>query len=82
MSIYILVTVKLCLLGTFQFFPDVCIKKKTTCKNQSNNIGVHMFKKLSNKNKLVNLEKLYFVLTKYITLKKSLIQIVCKLYNF
>lgn len=48
MSVYFLVTVRLCLFGTFQLiFPMFA---KTTCSTKSNNMGVQMFKKLSNKN--------------------------------
>lgn len=56
-------TVRLCLVGTFHFFPYGF--EKELGKTITNNMGLYMFKRLSSK----NYDKLCFLFTKYITNK-------------
>lgn len=63
----------LCIFGTFEFFLMNAEKK---IEKIVKNMGKYMFKTLSNKNWLVKLHKLYFWLTKYITLNKCLIRVL------
>lgn len=63
----------LCICGTFDFF---LMNAEQKMKNLSKNMGNYIFKTLSNKNWLVKLHKLYFWLTKYITLNKCLIRVL------